>query len=270
MGIKSSILDYLRNMIKNSLLLYGLLALLFATSCNRCNTVDPPEEEDKATFKIQFHSFFGDLPLHAGEVYRDAQNNRMYLEEIRGYVSNITLYDENDSSVVIEDIQLLDWFSNPYLTYSTLPKSIHKIKLGLGVPASLNKNTDPTLYPSTSPLSVSGSSGMFWTWNTGYIFYSCAGKVDLSGSETAAILDPYSYHCGDDTLYREITLTFPTIQLQAGKSSTLDLYFDAKKCFIGTEDTLILSTDFLTHTTGNLDLAIRCTNLYQHAFSSQP
>jgi hypothetical protein len=248
----------------------SLLFLLFV-QCNKCKeTVDPPEPEQPTQYTFQWNVVFGNNDLVQGQTYNHIDGYRLLLEDFRGYVSDITLYDENDSAHVIQDIALLNWFNDPQLTIKADPRTVKRIGFSLGVPSSINTNTDPTTYPNSSPLSVGGAAGMFWTWNTGYIFYQLNGKTDLTGSTTAPLIDPIAYHCGDDILFREIIFDVPDVAVTRGQTQTWQIKLDAQKCFWNDQDTLHLATDYLTHTTGNLPLAIRAMNLYGSAFEWVP
>ncbi len=247
------------------------LFLLFA-QCNKCKevVVDPPEPETPTQYVFQWDVVFGNNDLIQGQTYNHVDGYRLLFEDFRGYVSNITLYDDNDSAFVIQDIALLNWFNDPQMTIEGEPRKIKRIGFGLGIPAAINTNSDPTTYPNSSPLSVGGAAGMFWTWNTGYIFYQLNGKTDLSGSTSAPLIDPIAYHCGDDTLYRELIFDIPDVNVSQGQTQIWKFTLDAQKCFWSDADTLHLNTDYLTHTTGNLPLAIRAMNLYANSFEWKP
>ncbi len=248
----------------------SLLFLLFA-QCNKCKeTVDPPEPETPTQYVFKWNVVFGNNDLVQGQTYNHIDGYRLLLEDFRGYIAQVTLYDENDSAHVIQDIALLNWFTDPQLTITADPISVKKIGFSLGIPSSINTNTDPTTYPNSSPLSVGGAAGMFWTWNTGYIFYQLNGKTDLTGSTTAPLTDPIAYHCGDDTLFRELIFDIPDVTVINGQTQTWNFSLDAQKCFWNDEDTLHLDTDYLTHTSGNLPLAIRAMNLYASSFQWIP
>ena len=248
-----------------------LLVLLFS-QCNRCkeNPVDPPATPTKAKYIFHWNSVFGNADLLQGQTYFDAWNRRFLFEDLRGYVSAIKIYNDQDSCITIQDYALLNWFEDPTISIDAAPWQVSKISFSLGVPAAVNTLTDPTTYPNSHPLSVAGSSGMFWTWNTGYIFYMLNGKTDLTGSATAPLIDPIAYHCGDDTLYQTLVFNTTPIQTEAGKSYQWNLAFDAKKCVWNETDTMDFSTEYLTHTTGNLPLAIKAMRMYASAFSYTP
>lgn len=102
----------------------SVLFLLFA-QCNKCKeVVDPPEPEQETKYVFNWNVVFGNNDLIQGQTYNHIDGYRLLLEDFRGYVSNITLYDENDSAFVIQDIALLNWFNDPQLTITSDRKSV--------------------------------------------------------------------------------------------------------------------------------------------------
>lgn len=254
--------------MNNFRLFMGACAMMLVlTQCSACKEPQEPEGNTDATYIVHWITKFGNDDLIQGQTYRDAFNRRLLLEDLRGYISQVTLIDENDSSVVLKDFALMNWFADPSITGTSKPRTIKALRFSLGLPPEYNSNIDPTTYPNSHPLSVAGAAGMFWTWNTGYIFYQLNGKCDLSGSENQPLIDPIAYHCGDDTLFRTITLDIPDITVNAGEAYQFNILFDAQKCFWNDQDTMDLEVDYLTHTAGNLPLALRTMDLYQSAFS---
>lgn len=251
---------------------WALLLFLTCVQCNRCKdpVVDPPSPHTTAQYHFHWNAVFDDQDLVQGQTYYDYLNRRFLIEDLRGYVSQIKVYNEVDSALVLKDYALLNWFTDPTISVNAPPWKVTKIEFSLGVPPDVNTSTDPTTYANSHPLSVAGSSGMFWTWNTGYIFYMLNGKTDLSGSTSAPLIDPLAYHCGDDTLFRTLTFYPTPIETQLGGSYTWNFEFNARKCFLNDTDTLHFDTEYLTHTTGNLPLALKSMNLYQSAFSYIP
>ncbi len=249
-------------------LFIGLLLIsITLTQCSACKEPQEPDQNQNATYIVHWVTHYGNDDLMQGQTYRDAYNRRLLLEDLRGYISEVKLIDINDSAIVLKDFALMNWFADPTISVAARSAKIKALQFSLGIPAAYNTSVDPTTYPNAHPLSVAGAAGMFWTWNTGYIFYQLNGKCDLSGSENQPLIDPIAYHCGDDTLYRTLTFDVPDFTVKAGEAYQINIDFDAQKCFWNSTDTMDLDVDYLTHTSGNLPLAIRAMDLYQSAFS---
>jgi len=148
---------------------------------------------------------------------------------------------------------------------TSVPTGTYKaLKVGLGVPKELNKDQDPSQYPDTHPLSVVGSQGMFWHWNTGYIFTKYEGKSDLEGVDGNPLADSFAFHIGEDLLLREKTFE-KELKVRGGQTLELTLEIDCYKLFYSDFDSIDISNESLTHTSGNLELATRFTDMLQAA-----
>ena len=89
-------------------LLIGLLLLsITLTQCSACKEPQEPDENLKATYIVHWVTHFGDDDLIQGQTYRDVFNRRLLLEDLRGYISEVKLIDENDSAIVLKDFGLL-------------------------------------------------------------------------------------------------------------------------------------------------------------------
>jgi hypothetical protein len=149
--------------------------------------------------------------------------------------------------------------SDPVISFNIDPSEIARIEFAVGIPSEYNKDVDPTTYTNSHPLSVQGSQGMFWTWNTGYIFSKMEGKSDLTGTEGASLTNPFSFHAGDDPLYRTFSFEKPfTIGLNGSQDIIVSMHID--EIFNNDTDPIDVSTDYITHTSDNFALAERFIN----------
>jgi hypothetical protein len=156
----------------------------------------------------------------------------------------------------MKDILVHDFNEPLEITSDIKEASYTTLKMSIGVPSERNKDQDPSQYANSHPLSVQGSSGMFWTWNTGYIFTKFDGRLDLTGQEGAQLIDPFAFHTGEDLLYRTIELPVNVVAEKDG-NYTINVKMDIKKFIDNSNDQIDLSVDYLTHTVGNMNLARR-------------
>jgi hypothetical protein len=79
------------------------------------------------------------------------------------------------------------------------PGDYKALELGVGVPQGCNRG-DPTraVYP------LNASTGMYWTWATGYMFI----RVEGSTLQSSAVRS-FAYHVGLDIAYRSVALNTP-------------------------------------------------------------
>lgn len=220
----------------------------------------------KATVRIT--PKYGDSDFAIGEIYFDALGHRIRVEGMSTYISMVGLKSSNEESL-IKDFSMHSFTSTAtplVLTADVKELTYDSLLFGVGIPRDFNKDQDPTQYPNSHPLSVQGSQGHFWTWNTGYIFTKYEGRVDLTGTEGASLMSPFAYHTGDDFLYRIVALPI-NIEAKAGGEYIINVKFDIKKIIDNPNDQIDLEVDYLTHTAGNVPLAIRFADNLASAFS---
>lgn len=223
------------------------------------------DKEDKITeaqLTLTPKAFWGAERLVMGDTYRDPLDRPIFVEGFRCYLTGIYAINENDEALFISSVEHLDFSETPTIK-KTLPTGRYKgLRFGVGVDAVRNTGQDPSQYPNAHPLSVSTSQGMFWTWNSGYIFVKFEGKTAFDGDETN-MLDPYAFHVGTDNLYREVNVSKSFEITENG--STLELAFLAER-FLGAGDDIIdLTEGSVTHTMDNMVLANRFMGFFEQA-----
>lgn len=228
-------------------------SLLLLVSC------DPDKEEVAPIVNIHFKSYFGNDSFNGTKVYQDGLGHRIRIDYFYTYFSNIKLIKSDGSSILVKDFALFNMDADPVISLNIDPSEIARIEFAIGIPSEYNKDVDPTTYANSHPLSVQGSQGMFWTWNTGYIFSKMEGKADLTGTEGASLTDPFAFHAGDDPLYRTFSFEKPfTIDLNGSQDIIVSMHID--EIFNNDTDPIDVSTDYITHTTENFALAERFIN----------
>ncbi|MFM7769017.1 MAG: MbnP family protein [Bacteroidota bacterium] len=254
-------------MVRSSVYKFMLAAcvIFFAFSCR-----NKEESETCGKVTVKFIPVWNGEVVTIDSIYTNSLNQRLRFENITSYFSNIYLGNGLDS-VLFSSVELLQLLGGEAAVSKNIkPGSYSKISFGIGVPPELNKNVDPSVYPNSSPLSVQGSNGMFWYWNTGYIFFKLDGRADTTGVAGAPLLQPFAYHCGDDPLFRKKAFSFATIQSEDFTNHEISVYVDMQLLMEGSNDPLDMRTDYITHTTGNFTLAERVTNHFSNAFTIVP
>jgi hypothetical protein len=153
--------------------------------------------------------------------YTNAAGNVWQADLLKYYVSNITLVKENGTSHNLANYDLVD---------EELPDS--RIIKGEGIPAGTYTSlrfyvgVDST---RNNSLDQSGDLdpgyGMFWPWNTGYIFFKHEGYyLDTSGA-----LQPLLFHYGTDLSL--VTVEIPLQLTITGGSKTVDIAFDMQSLY---------------------------------------
>lgn len=151
--------------------------------------------------ELRFNLKMGTEPLEWGKTYSTPAGNPITLEMVKFYVSNAALVDANGNETPLEGIWLLNFPKNqtPTLSIQTnAPVGDYKgVRFSVGLPRALN-HTDP----QEAKLPLGFDSGMFWSWNPGYIFYRLEGFTQVLGKRT-----PFLLHLGGDAYTLEVNLS---------------------------------------------------------------
>jgi disulfide oxidoreductase YuzD len=239
------------------------LFVFFALAMTSC---DPERSDVAPKLNVTIKTVYNNQPFTVGEIYDDGLGHRIRIDLLMSYFCPLIISDANGNDVVLKDFHLQN-LDNDYTFTTEIPEgSYQNFSMGIGIPKGYNKDVDPSTYPNSHPLSVQGAQGMFWTWNTGYIFSKFEGKVDLTGTEGNPLDHSFAFHTGDDLLYSLISLDKNFI---AEKNKTYDLVITihADKLVKGDNDQIDLAVDYLTHTSGNFPLAERFVNNFSSAIT---
>jgi hypothetical protein len=213
--------------MKKLLLLFSLL--LVFTSCDDDDDVNP----DSRVF-MTFDPRFEGEDLTLGEEHTNVHNYPFAITEVKFYVSNLKLHHENGSTVDVSEIELIDILENKRTLEYVVPNGRYVgVSFGLGVPRQMNGTNDPDFmisqYPSGHPLNEQ-TSGMYWQWSSGYRFFSYEGRYSTDPQSTV-VNDPFAFHIGTDTLYRQLDVFEKTVSLDGGGSAVYSFAIDVDSLF---------------------------------------
>ncbi|MBX7050647.1 MAG: hypothetical protein K1X54_01285 [Flavobacteriales bacterium] len=249
------------------IVLFSAVFVLF--SCKDKNK----EEENQPTpttakVLVHFKPMWGDQPFVMQQVYHDDFGNRIRSDKFMQYYSGIRLRNTAGEDVIMKDFYLADFYNNIDFEFDVPPGSYNRFNFDIGIPEDYNKDQDPAQYANDHPLSVAGSQGMFWTWNTGYIFLKFEGKADTTGTDGAELLEPVAIHIGDDPMFTRYSSPLMDIQLAAGDTREINVLIHVDQIFAtGAANDIDLATDAITHTSNNLDLANQFMENYTYAIT---
>lgn len=180
---------YFYNMKNNFIILLAAVCFLFS-ACKKDNPISSTENQ-RGRVKLKFDHIVGGRVLQLGSAtYTNAAAENYTIETLRYYISNIKLTRQDgtvytvpkDSSYFLIDASvensLFPKFQVPVGTYT-------KLDFILGVDSL--KNTED-IASRLGDLSV--DKGMYWSWNSGYIFLKMEGKSAASSSGN------YHFHIG--------------------------------------------------------------------------
>ncbi len=242
---------------------FVVLLSVFFMSCGEDSPVTP-----ETKVHLKFIPTYNGQPLSIDSVYTNTFGQQLRVENVQFYLSNIYAHNGSDSTL-LKQAFLFTLLEPQTLSLNVSPQSFSSLSFGVGVPSNLNKNVDPSQYANSNPLSVQGSNGMFWYWNTGYIFVKVEGRYELTGTPNAPLMESYAFHMGDDPLYRVLNFNTGNVSLAEGDARTFHIEVAIDSVFNRPVDPIDLSIDNLTHTTSNFPLAERVTNNFVSAFHLQ-
>jgi hypothetical protein len=146
-------------------------------------------------FEVRFYPRFDTMALAMQQKVETEAGDSVQFDMLQFYVSEFSLVDTNGSERALPGLALIDFSDstarkNGYakLTLKALPGTFSGLKFSVGVPYDLNhRDVSLQKYP------LGPDVGMFWVWNSGYIFHRIEGKVDSADSTR-----PFFYHIGTD------------------------------------------------------------------------
>ena len=167
---------------KKCITVFGYACILSAL----CSFTQP---EEKAKLYIHIEHFAGLAPLQLDTVYYKNELAQTFtVSRFRYYISNIKLQKSTGKEVDLPGYFLVDEADpeSKALTLSKVPEGNYtSISFIIGV---------DSLHNCTGAQSgaLDPVNGMFWTWNTGYIFLKLEGHADASTSPGHI----FEYHIG--------------------------------------------------------------------------
>lgn len=185
-----------------SLFLAALFTFVGCSDDDNPVDTNPPAPNLKAV-QVRFVPAFGSAPLRLGESYVNSAGDTVSFTLLKFYVSGFSLVDTAGGEIPMEGLGLVD-FSDPSVdadgaytfTVKGEPGKYRGIKFDVGVPFDMNHRDVST---QTEPLGP--NSGMYWSWNPGYIFCKVEGRVDSMGATRN-----FLYHIGEDNRRQTIRL----------------------------------------------------------------
>jgi len=229
-----------------------LLVLLFGiTLFNACKKDDPSDIDPtrKGNLRISFENVVGNqsLQLNSGS-YQNALGESFNVTMLNYYISNISLVDENGNVYTVpqnESYFLVkqDVSASKSITIPNVPEGNYtSIRYTIGVDSL--RSTMPIADRTGVLDPADGGQGMYWMWNSGYIF------MKFEGTSTAASGGDIKYHIGGFGGYSS-----PTIN----NIKNVDLSFGAEAAEVREANSsgpqLHIKADVLRLFTGSTDVS---------------
>jgi len=249
--------------------------LLFITSCSKKNDGGSGNETTYVT--VEFDNIVGgqNLFLNTGS-YTNAAGETFSVSMLQYFVSNFTLTASNGSEYTVD--QDSSYFlineSDPQTRHARLKVPVGdyvKLRFIIGVD-SLRSTMDISKRTGVLDPAAGDEHGMYWGWNSGYIFFRLEGTSDV------APLDPsgarkFRYHIGGFGGYstptinniREVDLDLRSsgvLMARSGRTANVHLMADLLSVFNGTTNLSIAANPTVMFS----DFSVHVANNYQHLF----
>ena len=224
-------------------ILYILLFLTTALlSCKKEEIVTPNE---KGSFALEFENLVNEIPLILNtQTYKNANGDSFNISVFKYYISNISL-TKDDGTVykVPESYFLIDAAKSASLLNSLtdIPVGDYtQIAFTIGVDKERNLAgaqtgaLDPTL-------------GMFWTWNSGYIFV----KLEGNSPQSTATNNSLTFHIGgiadpNNTIrtYSKVFASGNPLRIRADKKPQIHFKVNVASLFTGKQNISFANLNF--------------------------
>lgn len=181
-------------------LLYSSIALMTVfASCKKDN--NEPDANKKGSISLKFDNVVGSSNLTLNTVnYQNALGQTFNVSTFKYYVSNVVLKKSDGTSYTVpknESYFLIDESNAASLkvTLANVPEGDYNgADFTIGVDSV--KSTAP-VGERTGVLDPAGlGEGMYWMWNSGYIFVKLEGTSPQAPLDTAANANVLFYHIG--------------------------------------------------------------------------
>ena len=242
--------------MKTQLLTFLVICIFFMCPCKDKNETQPQNTVPSETkIQIKFACYWNNELFQIQQPYTDQFGTIFRIDFMKQYVSYLQLQRPDGSYALLRDFDLIDFTSPTTRTFSIPAGSYNRLELSLGVPKNYNIGQDPAQYPNDHPLSVAGSQGMFWHWNTGYIFSKFEGKCDTTGISGNSLIVPIAIHAGTDSAFRSIH-NDSDILITSGQIKNIEIKFHIDRLLNGSGNVpLNLEEDAITHSSTDPALA---------------
>jgi hypothetical protein len=174
---------------------------LFLTAGMACiSTAFAQDDAPNLVIHVNFKANGRPLILNDSS-YTNVFGEKYSISRLKFYMSHISLKNESGISAS-EDIALVDASTNQVVNLNLAPGQYDQLQFLLGVDSALNCSGAQS--GALDPL-----NGMFWTWNTGYIFFKMEGYSPASTADQQRIEQHIGGYRSPYNAARNILLTLP-------------------------------------------------------------
>ncbi|HKG05592.1 MAG TPA: MbnP family protein [Pedobacter sp.] len=266
-----------------------LNAVLFLSACSKKEAPAPEfSEKNLAPFSVEFDNIVGDRTLsfnNSASLYRNSAGEEFSISLVQYFISNIKLVTTNGNSYTVNP-------DSSYFLINGADKGTRfaKVNVPEGDYAKLTFTLGVDSLRSTMPVdkrtgvldpAYGGGhnlGGMYWGWNSGYIFFKYEGNSpvisdNVNGDPTGK--KQFKYHIGGFGGYSASTINNVktiTIDLSAGgvakvrkdRKSNVHLLVDLMKVFNGKNNYSIAAHPNVMFSDYSVSIAANLVEMFKH------
>jgi hypothetical protein len=198
-----------------------LFCLILLGSCKKDDDAIVIESEPPAITgiaSIHVENKVGNDVLRTGLMcYQNASGDSFQVDLLKYYIGRFEWLRADGTSYKTDNYQLINASNLPSLDFqlANIPNGTYTgVRFNLGVDSISN-------HTFTNYDALDASSGMIWSWNTGYIFFKHEGRFVDSLNATKPLL----FHYGTDRGFTQIQLPLDNLVINAN-TRNLQLTFD--------------------------------------------
>jgi len=258
----------------------SLLFLLFiAASCKKEKQEPAYNEKDLAPLSIEFDNIVGGKNLYLNtETYTNAAGESYSISLLQYFISNIRLKKADGTEYIVPQDSSYFLIKEGNKDFSealvNVPEGDYAmLTFTVGVD-SLRSTMD--ISKRTGVLDPSGGmdDGMYWGWNSGYIFFKMEGLSDAAPADPSG-QHKFRYHIGGFGGYsaptinniKTITLDLTKAgiaQVRKGRKSNIHLMVDIDKVLSGTATVSIAANPTVMFSDFSTVIADNYTQMFRH------
>ncbi len=195
--------------------------------------------------KIMFEHVANNQPLVFRDiVYTNAFGEKYQVTKLKYYISNIALVS-NGKAKPADNVFLVDASIDDSIMLPAASGKYQKLVFTLGLDSTLNNSgaQDAALDPL---------NGMFWTWNSGYVYFKLEGISAASTADLQRIEHHIGGYNGKNNAARKIEIALPsTVEIKQGEVKnisiqlSIDHYWKGKNEIRISDNALIMAPGIL-------------------------
>lgn len=256
--------------------------ILGLTSCSKSvENATPVDNKIKSTVTLQFDNVAGasNVQLNTGS-YTNSSGEKFSITMLQYFISNVkfTAMDGTQYTVPQDSSYFLVQESDAVTQFCKMRIPLNEYKsvtFTVGID-SLRSTMDISQRTGVlDPAALShDDGGMYWGWNSGYIFFRMEGISGVAPIDPAG-LNKFRYHIGGFGGYstpslnniKTVTLDLTangTSKVREGRTSNVHIMVDILKMFTGTTDVSIAAYPTVMFADYSANIAANYVSMFRH------